>query len=797
MIRQEAADKRACRETRMDADLVVVGGGMAGTCCAVTAAREGLKVVLIQDRPVLGGNASSEVRLWVLGATAHMSNNNRWAREGGVIDELLVENLWRNPEGNALIFDTILLETVRNEPNLELLLNTAVFEASKSAGDTISGVRAFCSQNSTAYDVRAPLFCDASGDGVLAFMAGAAFRMGAEATAEFGELFAPSKEYGELLGHSIYFYSKDVGQPVRFVPPAYALKDITTVPRYKAFNSRTHGCKLWWIEWGGRLDTVHDTEKIKWELWKVVYGVWDHIKNSGQFPDAANLTLEWVGLIPGKRESRRFEGEAMLIQQDLIEQRHHDDAVSFGGWAIDLHPADGIYSEKPGCTQWHSKGVYQIPYRCLYSRDITNLFLAGRIISVSHVAFGSTRVMATCAHAAQAAGMAAVLCRRESLRPRELVEAPRMRRLQTMLARSGQYMPRIEVSDPENLAATATVRASSTLVLERLAAGAAAVPLDTARAMLVPVQAGRMPAVSLGLQAIEPTEVEVQLRTSSRLGNYTPDVLLETIKVKVGSAAAVSRYQRPPMEVVPAIWSGPVGGCPFSAAEDVHTRPAEEAWPKVAFRSRLDQDQYVLICLMPNPRVGVLLSDLRITGVLALVPRSGHGSKTGQKPPPDIGVESFDLWAPQRRPGGQNFAMIFDPRLGGFEAKNVLGGPDRPTVRPNAWVAALDDPKPTLSLVWNSAPTISRIELAFDTDLDHPLESVLMGHPERVVPFCVKHYRLLDGRGRVLHEARENHQTRNVIRPPQPLRTDRLQLEVLETWGAPAAVFSVRCYENM
>ena len=122
------------------------------------------------------------------------------------------------------------------------------------------------------------------------------------------------------------------------------------------------------------------------------------------------MTLEWVGMIPGKRESRRFEGDYLLIQQDIVEQRCHADAVSFGGWAIDLHPVDGVFSDKPGCVQWHSKGVYQIPYRCLYSRNIANLFLAGRIVSASHVAFGSTRVMATCAHGGQAVGMAAALC---------------------------------------------------------------------------------------------------------------------------------------------------------------------------------------------------------------------------------------------------------------------------------------------------------------------------------------------------------------------------------------------------
>src|SRR5690348_7772707 len=153
LIKNSVQDSRESKLVDLNADFIIAGGGMAGTCSAITAARQGLKVVLVQDRPVLGGNASSEVRLWVLGATSHMGNNNRWAREGGIVDELLVENTYRNPEGNPLIFDTIILEKVVQEPNITLLLNTAVYDLEKSDGETISKVFAFCSQNSTSYEL--------------------------------------------------------------------------------------------------------------------------------------------------------------------------------------------------------------------------------------------------------------------------------------------------------------------------------------------------------------------------------------------------------------------------------------------------------------------------------------------------------------------------------------------------------------------------------------------------------------------------------------------------------------------
>ena len=719
--------RRALRTKTLSTDFVVVGGGLAGVCAAISAARSGIDVVLIQDRPVLGGNASSEVRLWILGATSHMGNNNRWAREGGVIDEILVENMYRNPEGNPLILDTILLEKVVSEPRISLLLNTAVMDVVKSDEDTIALVRGFCSQNSTMYEFSAGLFCDASGDGVVGFMAGAAFRIGAEPKEEFGEGFAPDASYGELLGHSIYFYTKDIGKPVRFVPPSFALKDITKIPRYRSFNAKEQGCQLWWIEHGGRLDTVHDTERIKWELWEVVYGVWDHIKNSGEFPEAQTLTLEWVGTVPGKRESRRFEGDYMIIQQDFVEQRRHDDAVSFGGWAVDLHPADGVFSPESGCTQWHSKGVYQIPYRTLFSRNITNLFLAGRCISASHVAFGSTRVMATCAHNAQAVGVAAALCHQKNLLPRELSTSQNMERLQRDLLRAGQHIPHLNLPDDEDLAAAATIAASSELRLAALPRSGEWTSLDQARAMLLPVQSGKMPKIRCWAKsesaAAEPAELTVELRTCSRAESFTPDVLLKQTTVLV---------------------------------------PAQSTTPIDLEFEHATEDQYVMVCFLPSVGVSLMLSDQRVSGILALGQRGDPkvSKSSTQSPPQGIGIDTFDFWLPQRRPGGKNIAMQFDPPLTVFGAGNIALGPERPTSTVNGWVADLSDTSPSLRLQWQEVQTIQRVIVSLDTDFDHAMESVLMGHPETVIPFCALQIRIFDGSGRLLAECIDNHQTR-------------------------------------
>jgi len=760
MMIAEREKSRAFQQKIIASDLVVVGGGLAGTCCAITAAREGIKVTLVQDRPVLGGNASSEVRLWVLGATSHMGNNNRWAREGGVIDEILVENMYRNPEGNAVIFDTVVLDKVVSEPNITLLLNTAAIEVQKSPDDKITSVKAFCSQNSVEYVLQAPLFCDASGDGVLGFLSGAAFRMGAESQEEFGEKFAPTKEYGELLGHSLYFYSKDTGKPVNFVAPSYALKDITAIPRYRKFNSKEYGCNLWWIEYGGRLDTVHETETIKWELWRVVYGVWNHIKNSGQFPDARNLTLEWVGTIPGKRESRRFEGDYMLRQQDIVEQRVHSDAVAYGGWSIDLHPADGVFSEKPGCNQWHGKGIYQIPYRSFYSKNVPNLFFAGRIISVSHVAFGSARVMGTSAYGGQAVGMAAVLCKQLGVLPAALLEDGHMKTLQRRLIRSGQYIPGLTLHDERDLVQQASLSASSELRLSELPEEGLLKPLDPAVAQMLPAVAGELPVYTVHADALETTTMTVELRASGKPGSFTPDVLLEqkTIDMVAGRNCV-----------------------------------------KLAFKTKLSSAQYVFLAFRKNPAVKLHFSSKRVTGVLSVFNHineavSNYGKQT---PPDDIGIDAFEFWCPQRRPQGQNLAIKISTAPEVFGVENIRNGTARPVDQPNAWVAAPSDPKPTLQLSWPETRAIRTIVLKFDTDFDHPMESVLMGHPENVMPFCVRNYIVRDDRGKVVYQKTGNYQTVNTIRLNEPLQTQRLTLEVEHPSAqVPAAVFEVLCYEN-
>ncbi len=759
MIQRIFEESRTVKTEDISSDLVIVGGGMAGTCCAITAARTGVNVTLVQDRPVLGGNASSEVRLWVLGATSHMGNNNRWAREGGVIDEILVENTYRNKEGNPVIFDTILLEKVRNESNITLLLNTMVYDVEKSNPHHVEQVTAFCSQNSTRYHLEAPLFCDASGDGIVAFQAGAPFRMGAEKPEEFDEGFAPDiEDYGELLGHSIYFYTKDVGEPVNFVPPNYALSDAAKLPRLKNYKIDDQGCRLWWVEYGGRMDTVHESEKIKWELWKVIYGIWNYVKNSGEYPEAENLTLEWVGTIPGKRESRRFEGDYMLHQKDVIEQREHYDDIAFGGWALDLHPAEGIYSEENSCTQWHSKGIYTIPYRCYYSKSIDNLFLAGRIISTTHVAFGSSRVMATCSHGAQAVGVAAAIATQMGLEPKDIAEKENIQLLQRELNKRGQSIPHVPLKDERNLVNKASVKASNELVLDQLPTDGPWMSLNDPVAQLLPLEENVHYNFKFLIKADKETTLDIEFRTSSKQSNYTPDITLEkqTINLQKGEQAI-----------------------------------------EVAFSTSLDQNQYAFVCLMENEHLLVKGSTRKVTGIMSVFNKTNKAvSNFGkQQPPEGIGIEEFEFWTPRRRPEGYNLGFEMEPALSNFGASNINNGHTRPSNKSNAWVAAWNKKQAGLSIEWEQKQEIQKIILMFDTDFDHAMESALMGHYDSVMPFVVRNYTILDDAGNTIYKKEDNYQTINNVELDEAVETTALNIVVERpSNNVGVSIFEVLCY---
>ncbi|GAA3508412.1 hypothetical protein FHR32_004423 [Streptosporangium album] len=679
------------------ADVTVVGGGLAGVTAAVSAARNGAKVALINNRGVLGGNSSSEIRVWVVGATAHGAQ--KFARETGLMGELFAENQWRNPEGNPILWDHVVLDLVREEPNITLFLNTEVREVEADGDEddrVLRSVTGWQSGSERLIRFESPIFLDCTGDGLVGLLAGARFATGREDRSVYGEEWAPEVADDDMLGSTILFYTKDAGQPVRFVPPGIT-KDVQAfdLPLRRHIDPGMNGCDYWWIEWGGELDAVADNERIRDELWGIVFGIWDYIKNSGRF-DAANLTLEWVGTVPGKREYRRFIGDHVLTQQDVTGQTRFPDTVGFGGWSIDLHPPGGIYAADSPSKHLFGPGLYDIPFRSLYSVNVRNMLMAGRDISASHVAFGSTRVMATCAVVGEAAGTAAALAVRRGVTPRQ-ISAAHLDELQAMLVRQDASLLGVSWQDPSDLALKATVTASSTLT--RLAGDAGAEPerLPIGEAdfgLLLPADP-RVDVVRIGVEAARATTAAVELWSTGSGLNHIPVTLLATREASVeraGRGWLEARFDDVPME----------GG-------------------EVVVVVRRNDDLAVVVGAGRPPY-----------GVLGLLSRD---------PALDLGTPQSNAWSAfELRRRTPRFEV--EPATAAYRPDQVAGGLARPFDGPNLWAS---DPggEQHIELRWPEERTIGRVELIFNDDVDEDLIN-LHHHrtPYLVMPELVKDYRI-------------------------------------------------------
>ncbi len=416
------------------ADLCVVGGGLAGMCASIAAARGGSKVVLIQDRPVLGGNASSEIRMWVCGADG---KNNR---ETGIIEEISLASLWRNPDKNYSIWDGILYEKVFLEENITLLLNCSVCDAEMAEGEIVS-VTGWQTTTQQWHTVKATYFADCSGDSILAPLTGAEFRIGREAASEFGEKTSQVEEDRQTMGMSCLIQMRLSDRVTEFIPPSWAMKMTPEVIKLRKPHMEHTSENFWYLELGGNRDSIGDTEALRDELVAMAYGMVDYIKNSGEVADGPYWELEFLGFLPGKRESRRMMGAYLMNQNDVLSGGDFVDTVAFGGWPLDDHHPDGFYHAGNPNVWGHTPAPYGIPYRSLYSRNVPNLFFAGRNISMTHAAMSSARVMATCALLGEAVGEAANVAREFGLTPQGVYDK-QLHLLQQRLMEHGCFLPR-------------------------------------------------------------------------------------------------------------------------------------------------------------------------------------------------------------------------------------------------------------------------------------------------------------------------------------------------------------------
>ena len=480
--------RRHKKEKSESYDVIIVGGGLSGLCAAIACARQGIRTALVQDRPVYGGNASSEIRMHVCGASTNMTKDN--VEETGILYELMLDNKEHNDYHNYSIWDAVLWNAVRRQENLTGYLNTVMYDA-ETENNSVKRIFCYQATTETHWTFQAKLFVDCSGNATLSYLAGAEFRTGSEGKEEFNEPHAPDKPNNNRMGNTLLFKAINRGEAVIFKTPEWAwhfteeelkhrkhgdakplygisddqngiviLDNSSQAASGKVFDAYCLDYGYWWIELPGeKEDIIDEYEKIRDDLIGCVYGIWDHLKNGGDH-GAENYDLQWVGMFPGVRESRRVVGDYLLNENDLMANRIFEDAVAYGGWPIDNHAPRGLldFDELPSFI-YNLAGVYTIPYRSYYSKNISNLFIAGRSISATKLAMASTRVMGTCAVGGQAVGIAAGLCSKLNILPRDLGD--RIGELQQLLLKNDCYIPGYRNTDPLDLALNAKVTATS------------------------------------------------------------------------------------------------------------------------------------------------------------------------------------------------------------------------------------------------------------------------------------------------------------------------------------------------
>ena len=541
-------------------DLVVVGGGLAGCAAALAAARHGCQVALLQDRPVLGGNTSSEIMVPVGG---DQSREPLDPRETGIAEELDP-----GPSRGAGRSDLI-EKVVRAQKSLDLFLNTRATGLAMKDKRVIEGVQALNVVTGQRLAFAAPFFADCTGDGWLGFWAGAEFRQGREARAEFDEPLAPEQADKHTMGNSLHNAGfRTAKEPVPFTPPAWAYHWETcedfesrsqesvhlpgTRPPSFADLSKGKGRHptdadgglhhTWWVELGGMDDTIGDAERVRDELFRLSIGLWDHVRSHcPRFAQAnARRELVWLNYVPGKRESRRFLGDYVMTQRDFSARTVHPDTVAYGGWSIDIHHPWGFWVVGPGAFHAYFIKV-SIPYRILYSRDIENLWLAGRDVSCSHVALGGIRVMRTTCLMGQAVGTAAAVARQHQTTPRGVYQQY-IKELQQALLKDGCYLMGVRNEDPRDLARSAKASASSSMAYEDPQAIEPALPhggtvhnLDANRAVMFTAKSDRLDSVALYLRSEldKPTPLKATLRAASQLGDFSSQADLATATASV------------------------------------------------------------------------------------------------------------------------------------------------------------------------------------------------------------------------------------------------------------------------
>ena len=717
----------------LHADLVVVGGGLAGCLAAVAAAREGVKTVLIQDRPVLGGPASSECcdgdGKMVCGAPNYCNRN---AREAGLVEELRNFHSRRFVNGWRNHWSLSMRDFVEREPNITLLMNCSMYDC-RCENNRIISVNARQSGSELDFTVYADNFVDATGDGTLGFKAGAEFRMGREGRAEFNESLAPEQPDAKTMGTSISFRAKDVGHPIKFEAPewAYKINSDDDLP-FRMHSNPTSG--YWWLEYGGEIDTITDNEEIYKVLRSVLFGMWDHVKNGGDH-GAENYAITWVAPVGGKREGRRFMGDYIMSQSDLLEHPDFPDAVAYGGWPIDIHPPEGVFGKgHPGSTPpFIFPGIFPIPFRSLYSRNISNMMMAGRDISVTHVALGSTRLIATCGLTGQAVGTAAALLKKYNCSPRELY-LKHIAELRQLLQKRDGVIPGYPVHLGDDLAQSACITAdnSFTFTMEEVE-------------KFIPLHAVDTPTKKFDPCDVAPDDRRIGMKFLWNGEN------LEKVSFKLDNPTDIPR--------------------------------------NAVLRIRKDFFDNTDIAVSSAPvNPGISTVDFKFDIAL---PSGSYALVFEDDEKLQIGTASTHLPGFERKLDGcylnyDHPVCEFFPLQQPYRPENVVNDNGRSVNgAPSLWMT--ESSQGILTLTWHEPVKISEIDITFDTNLDRI-------NIEQIAPECVKAFTIkVDGKEVFRKEDNSQRFVRCVL--PEACDASTVTLEISAVNGnGPARVVALRCF---
>ncbi|HEY0943852.1 MAG TPA: FAD-dependent oxidoreductase [Opitutaceae bacterium] len=787
------------KTTTHEFDLVVCGGGLAGFCAAVSAARLGAKTCLVHDRPVLGGNSSSEIRVTPHGAAAF----HAYARETGVVSEVLIEERARNHEEifengwTNSVWDLALYDVATTTPNLAVQLNSAVVAVILDDGTRVTETplpdarfgylfRAACAKRrqlgavvarvanaETERVLRARYFIDCTGDGIVADLAGCEWRMGSEGREEFGEPHAPEKPSRDTMGNSIHFRARDLGRPVPFTPPDWAVKHEDARYFYdQGRKPKDLRGGYWWLEIGVPWDTIHDAEDIRHELTRHTLGVWDWIKNKDPLTRdaAANYALDWIGQVPGKRESRRIRGRALMTEHDVQNNAVFPDEIAFGGWFLDLHTPGGLLAptSEPASAEGYKPssdyarksyvGPYGVPLGALIAHDLDNLLMAGRNIGVTRAALGTVRVMATTALLGQAAGTACAHALRTGRMPYSFSKDD-VRAVQQRLLRDGCFLPNVSHADTADLARAAQPSASSEDLLRGVA--------PEEKAHHEGLSFWRDQAVSTGRDELH-----------ARRGQWIAAAGGRVERIEVCVSNFSSEPQPVPVWLMPVahIWDYRVDtGAPLAQATLV-IPPGERQWIAWTLNVTTTPGRYVRLDLGANPAVAWHVCERIVPGHVAAVEMGGGRMR--------------------RYSNGVSLAFRVSPAQPCFAAANVLTGVTRPHRWTNLWRSDPAQPLPQwLQLEWPQSQRIAQVELTFP---GHLVREYHAYGPFYRDPQCPRDYTIQAWDGQAWREALTvtgNYQRHRRHPLPQSVSTTKVRIVVTATNGDPAAaIYEVRCY---